>query len=214
MGKGFIIFLNGPSSSGKTAIVKVLQELLEEPFLHVGVDMFYHMMPKRYFGIDPSKDDPAYLGFRWKTSTQDDKTWYDLTPGTIGYRMLNGMHRAIAAIASAGNNIIVDENVIYEGQMEGYLRTLKDFDVLFVGVHCSLDEIERREHERGDRWIGHAKGHYHLTHAFIDEHGSYDLEIDSTNSTPEECAMIIAQHYNDGPAPSSFSILADKGLSK
>jgi chloramphenicol 3-O phosphotransferase len=33
-----IIYLNGPSSSGKTTLIKVLQHVFKEPFLHVGID--------------------------------------------------------------------------------------------------------------------------------------------------------------------------------
>jgi len=33
-----IIYLNGPSSSGKTTLAKALQDVFEEPFLHVGID--------------------------------------------------------------------------------------------------------------------------------------------------------------------------------
>lgn len=196
--------MNGPSSTGKTAIAKELQYLINEPYLHVGVDMFYRMMPRRYFGKDPVESDPAYQGFRWRTVKEGNKIWYDLTPGPIGYRMLEGMYRAIAGLASAGNNLIVDENVIYDGQLEGYLTALQDFEVLFVGVRCSLEEIERREHERGDRHVGHAKGHYHLTHALVDAYGSYDLDIDSTDLTPLECAKMIVKHVESGPPPSEF----------
>lgn len=207
MSKGKIIFLNGPSSAGKTAIIKELQPMLEEPFLHVGVDMFYRMMPQRYFGKDPLEGDPAYEGFRWRTVSEGDQVRYDLTPGPIGYRMLEGMQRAIAAMASAGNNIIVDENVIYEGQMEGYLQVLRGYYVLLVGVYCTLEEIQRRELKRGDRRVGHARGHFHLSHAFVEEFGSYDLCIDTTERTSREGAEIIACHYLEGPAPSAFRTL-------
>jgi chloramphenicol 3-O phosphotransferase len=33
-----IIYLNGPSSSGKTTLAKVFQQVFEEPFLHAGID--------------------------------------------------------------------------------------------------------------------------------------------------------------------------------
>lgn len=207
MTNGKIIFLNGPSSAGKTAIIKELQPILKEPFLHVGVDMFYRMMPLRYFGKDPSEDDPAHKGFRWRTITEGERVRYDLTPGPIGYQMLEGMQSAIAAMASVGNNIIVDENVIYEGQMEGYLKALREYYVLFIGVFCALEEIERRELERGDRRVGHARGHYHLSHKFVEEFGSYDLCIDTTARTPRECAEMIAHHYLEGPPPTAFRAL-------
>mgnify|MGYP003342011459 CR=1 FL=1 len=42
-----IIYLNGPSSSGKTSLVKALQDKLSQPFLHVGVDKIIGMMPAK-----------------------------------------------------------------------------------------------------------------------------------------------------------------------
>jgi chloramphenicol 3-O-phosphotransferase len=37
---GTIILLNGTSSSGKTSVVRALQEVLNEPFLEAGLDKF------------------------------------------------------------------------------------------------------------------------------------------------------------------------------
>ncbi|WP_202798025.1 phosphotransferase-like protein [Rickettsiella massiliensis] len=42
-----IIFLNGVGSVGKTSIAKNLQSILEEAYLHVGVDQFMAMMPEK-----------------------------------------------------------------------------------------------------------------------------------------------------------------------
>ena len=45
---GTIILLNGTSSSGKTSIVKALQDSMEEPYLDMGIDRFIWMLPKRF----------------------------------------------------------------------------------------------------------------------------------------------------------------------
>ncbi len=45
---GKVILINGASSSGKTSILHSLQDLLDEPFLEVGIDKFIWMMPGRY----------------------------------------------------------------------------------------------------------------------------------------------------------------------
>jgi chloramphenicol 3-O phosphotransferase len=204
-----IIFLNGPSSAGKTEIAKELQQILVEPYLHVGVDMFYKMLPRRYFGRDPIQGEPAYQGFRWKTIKKGDEISYDLTPGPIGYKLIFGMQMAVAALASAGNNIILDENVIYKGQLEGYLKVLKVYNVIFVGIRCSIDELRKREKQRGNRHIGHVMGHYHLTHGLVDAKGSYDLDIDTTNKAPIECAERIASFLHTNQLPTAFQQLVD-----
>jgi chloramphenicol 3-O phosphotransferase len=46
-----IIFLNGCSSSGKTTIAKAIQHLSDEPWLLLGIDTFFHMMPSKYVGF-------------------------------------------------------------------------------------------------------------------------------------------------------------------
>jgi chloramphenicol 3-O-phosphotransferase len=40
MSPGMIILLNGASSSGKTSILKDLQDILEEPYVDAGLDKF------------------------------------------------------------------------------------------------------------------------------------------------------------------------------
>jgi chloramphenicol 3-O phosphotransferase len=48
MSAGQIIFLNGASSSGKTAVARALQHILEEPYLLIGVDDAFRMLPERF----------------------------------------------------------------------------------------------------------------------------------------------------------------------
>ena len=45
---GTIVILNGASSSGKTTLLKLLQERLEEPYLNAGIDKFIWMLPERW----------------------------------------------------------------------------------------------------------------------------------------------------------------------
>ncbi len=37
---GNIILLNGTSSAGKTTIAQAIQEVMEAPYLHTGIDQF------------------------------------------------------------------------------------------------------------------------------------------------------------------------------
>jgi chloramphenicol 3-O phosphotransferase len=48
MTSGRIILLNGTSSSGKSSVARALQEVLSEPYLHLGIDTFIAMLPSRY----------------------------------------------------------------------------------------------------------------------------------------------------------------------
>ncbi|MCB0092442.1 MAG: hypothetical protein KDE54_31355, partial [Caldilineaceae bacterium] len=40
-----VIYLNGPSSAGKTSLARALQSLLPGYYLHIGIDMLIEMMP-------------------------------------------------------------------------------------------------------------------------------------------------------------------------
>ena len=87
MTAGRIIFINGTSSSGKTSIVRALQDMLKEPYLEAGIDKFIWMLPARYLDR-PLWDDVLGLA---------DKA------GAEGQTLVHGMHLAIAALSNAGN---------------------------------------------------------------------------------------------------------------
>jgi chloramphenicol 3-O phosphotransferase len=54
-------------------------------------------------------------------------------------------------------------------------------------VHCPLAVAEQREQERGDRIVGTVRGQHALVHTFR----NYDLDVDTSVATPEECAEAI-----------------------
>lgn len=162
-----VIFLNGVSSSGKTSIAKVLQQTLSTPFLHVQLDSFEEMLPDRY---DESGE------FDWPV----------LFP-----RLLSGFHHSIAALATVGNNLIVDHVTVYrEGWHSSLLECaylLMPFRAYLIGVHCPLDELLRREQSRGDRFVGTAARQFERVH----RHSKYDLTIDTSLASAEACAQQI-----------------------
>jgi chloramphenicol 3-O phosphotransferase len=59
--------------------------------------------------------------------------------------------------------------------------------VRFVGLFASLDVLEERERQRGDRRIGLARWQFARVHQDI----TYDLQIDTTTGTPAENAQTI-----------------------
>jgi chloramphenicol 3-O phosphotransferase len=162
-----IILLNGISSAGKTSISKVLQQTMDVPYVQVSIDAFEDMLPDRY-------QEGGWFA------------WEVLFP-----KLLAGFHRSIAALAGAGNHLIVDHVMVYRA---GWASTLADcmdvlepFPVYFVGVHCSLDEANRREQARGNRFIGTAERQFHRVH----RHRLYDVEVDTTHASSEACAEQI-----------------------
>ncbi len=86
---GTILFLNGTSSSGKTSLIKAIQEKFDEPFLDMGLDKFIWMLPKRYF-YRPLWDD--VLG---KANQA----------GQTGHWLIHTMHQTILTNSNLGNYV-------------------------------------------------------------------------------------------------------------
>ncbi|SCB48363.1 phosphotransferase-like protein [Rhizobium multihospitium] len=160
---GRIIFLNGTSSAGKSTLAKALREVLPE-FCYYASDQL------------------ADAGFRALKR--------NAAAGSPGERsrFFDGFHRSIAAFANAGNDLIV-EHIVEEQSWADHLESLlANLDVFWVGVHAPIEEVERRERERGNRYIGEAR--YHLkTHNYC----RYDLEIDTTRPLDTLVALIVEE---------------------
>jgi chloramphenicol 3-O phosphotransferase len=174
---------------------------MEVPYLHTGIDQFLiEHLPKRLIvhsdGIHPATAEGWLAVFR-------DEALSQVRIGPIGYQWITGMYRAIAALAEAGLNVIVDD-VIYDRRvLKAAIQTLPAQQVFFVGIRCPLEVAEGREQARGSRAKGGARTFYDLVH----RHGIYDLEVDSANYSPMECAMQIKRGLQAKPTPSAFSQL-------
>ena len=81
---------------------------------------------------------------------------------------------------------------------------IRGSDADLIGVKCPLEELERREQARGDRQIGFARWQFERVH----QYGSYDLEIDTFQSTPEDCAYQLKSLLLSGKEPEAFRRLA------
>ncbi len=148
---GKIILLNGASSAGKSSLAGVVQARATVPFWHYSMD---HL---KAGGVLPAERIDAG-DFAWSTMRE---------------AFFEGFHRSIAAFAEAGNNILVEHIIEQRAWMDRLLLLLASHDVFFVGLHCPLDELERREVQRGDRRIGDARADHAIAHTF----GEYDLEF-------------------------------------
>ncbi|MFE1596184.1 chloramphenicol phosphotransferase CPT family protein [Nocardia sp. NPDC058705] len=177
---GQVVLLNGASSSGKSSIAQRLLVDLERPFFHMGVDMIGAMRsPSRTHALDSAE------------------------LAAVLRRTRAGFHRAVAAMAGAGNDIIMDHVLSEPWRLRDCLSVMNGIDVVFVGVHCSLDELQRRELQRGDRPIGTAADQIHPVHA----HGIYDLELDTSTDTVEDCSAQITTFLGRTPTNRAFDRL-------
>ncbi len=177
-----IIFLNGTSSAGKTTLAKALQGVLDRPYFHLASDQLVEA------GALPRRREEG-----------GEFAWAEVRP-----RFFAGFHRSLAAYADAGNCLVVDHVLEYAEWLGECTELLAPFDVFFVGVHCPLDELERRERARGDRRIGEAGEHLQVVHTF----SPYDFEVDTSKHSPGENALQIVAARQALPGPGVFRRLS------
>jgi len=174
-----IVLLNGVSSVGKGSVAKALQRVAARPMLHVQMDAFLEMMPPGSFG-DPQGD-------VFETRTEDCKPVTAVHSGPMMDTVLRGMRGAVAAMAAAGNDLVVDEVLWDLEQLADYRRRLAPYAFHAVGLFAPLEVIEQRENQRGDRDLGLARWQYDKVHAGM----TYDLNLDTAAATPDELAAKI-----------------------
>lgn len=174
-----IIFINGTSSSGKTSLLKLLQKKLEEPYLDMGIDRFIWMLPSRYL------DRPLW----------DEVLGKALQAGPLGMTLFSGMHHAIAATASRGNNILADHVLVEKAWVDECAELFANMNAYLIGLTCPLEVLEQREKDRKDRTLGQARLQYDVIHKYV----KYDLELDTSKLTIEECTEKVIERLKFPP---------------
>jgi chloramphenicol 3-O phosphotransferase len=192
-----IIFLNGVSSSGKSSVARALQDAWITPLVHVGVDTFIDMIPARFCG----EGQEARYGLQFVPVQTREGPVVEIRAGPYAKRLFAGMIGTIGALARARNDIIVDEVLFGDDMLREYVRELQGQTVYFVAIHCTLEIVEQRERERGDRFINSAKAQFPLVHGPT---RSYDLELDTSLSSPDQLADAIKEYVTNTPGPQGF----------
>lgn len=172
---GRVILLNGASSSGKTSIGRALQQVLIDPWFLVPVDELGAM-----------RSVPTKVQSEQEVSAMLRRT-------RLGY------HRAVAAMNSVGNDVIMDYPLSEPWRLGDLLDVLDGYTL--VDVRCDAGELERRERTRGDRPVGLANSQA------VFAHDDRDVSVDTTRMTAEECARIIAAEMPRLAAPKAFDRL-------
>lgn len=177
-----IIYLNGPSSSGKTSLVKALQEKLSQPFLHVGIDKIIGMMPAK---LNDWTGGEAPEGFSWKTASDDEgHVLRRIQLGPFAKKISSSLKDVTLTLAKEDHCIIIDDVAFGKEQVDLWREKLRDYPVLWVGINCSLETIEEREQSRGDRILGSGRHQYFHVHEGVE----YDFTVDTSQMSIEQCA--------------------------
>jgi chloramphenicol 3-O phosphotransferase len=158
MQRGNIIVLNGVSSSGKSAFAKVLQAKHPQQYLYMPIDLLND--------ISPPKDSPSY----------NERYTADPMP------ILSAFYSCVKSFSDYGINVIFDV-VFRKSFLNWFLNMFPDSDypVMMVHVTCPIEELRRREKERGDRKIGDGESHL----ALLEPRENYDIVIDTYAETAE-----------------------------
>lgn len=162
---GKIIVINGPSSSGKSTLAKELQRQFEIPFLRYSFDLFLDSQALPMEQIRNGKI-----------------SWESMRPN-----LFSGLQQCLPILAKAGNNIVFDHIIETKEMLHELIHLTAYMDIYFVGLHCSLEELERREIARGNRGSGDARMDFETVHKIT----TYDLEIDSENDLAENAKTLI-----------------------
>jgi chloramphenicol 3-O phosphotransferase len=99
-------------------------------------------------------------------------------------------------MARAGAGVILDQ-VFLQGVVarKRWSEVLEGTQVLWVGVRCDPLVAAARESARGDRVRGMAAKQARLVHQGM----VYDMEIDTTHTSPEDAAQFIINHMIPPP---------------
>jgi len=196
---GQIVILNGTPRSGKSSIATAIQNTFEGVWMNLGVDHFKQMTPERYqpgIGLRPGGERP------------------DLEPLIV--ILYRAMYGAIALHSRMGLNVVVDVGhhdaySVPRGILPNCAQQLTGLPVLFVGVRCPLEVIMER---RRATWpVDNAEGDsvpkpVSLWQQAVHTPGIYDLEVDTSVRSSQECAEAIRQRLENGPPPLAFQRLA------
>jgi chloramphenicol 3-O phosphotransferase len=188
---GSVILLNGTSSAGKSTLANAVQEVMDAPYLHLGIDLFFDALPQRYvarLAPDTAPPPQAHDGLVWVCAESGGRGFRELRVGPAGQRLWSGMRHAAGALARRGNHVILDDVILDHEALVDYVAALDGVPTLFVGVSCPPAVLEVREGARGDRVCGLAAAWLSL----VERHAPpYDVTVDTSTNTPEDGARAI-----------------------
>ena len=173
-----VVVLNGGSSSGKSSIARNLQEVLPGIWLTFGVDTFIDALP--------AGGDSPRAGITFEPD------------GTITFSpehraLERSWYTGLSGIARAGAHLILDEVLLSGRAGQERLRSaFSGVELIWVAVRCDPDVAASREARRLDRVEGMARQQALSVHAGV----VYDVEVDTTHSSTEECVRDIARQLS------------------
>lgn len=174
----------------------IVQETFDGVWMNLGVDVFARQVtPKRYqpgIGLRPGEEA------------------HPLDP--MQPALYAALYGSIAAHSRAGLNVVADVGHHRRDILIDCARRLEGLPALFVGVRCPVDAIMRRRNASAPGVYATGKvddppAPVRLWQSAVHDPGRYDLEVDTSTLSPEECADAIRRRLREGPG-TAFAELA------
>ena len=176
-----------PSCAGKSTLTKAIQALSTEPYLAQSLDGLFAAMPDDWGGDGRH----ALEGFRydWSASPSEGGPGVRrIAYGRVGWSLLQGFHRAVAAFAGAGANVVVDDMLLDLEVLSDWALALEAIPTLLVNVTAPKEELLRREAARQFHPTpGLVAGHFDLHEDIV----AADARIDTSGVAPPEAARAL-----------------------
>ena len=185
--QGKVIILNGTPRSGKSSIASVIQNNFEGVWMNIGVDRIMDMTPEKFqpsIGLRPGGERP------------------DLEP------LIQKLYLAMYKFSLEGLNVVVDighhDGYSVKRKFQQAAQILNGTPAWLIGVRCPIETVMKRRIEswkKGYTPEGKVPTPVALWQQLVHEPGLYDLEVDTSLLTSEECATQVYERVYQGPPP-------------
>jgi chloramphenicol 3-O phosphotransferase len=196
---GQIVVVNGAPRSGKSSIVRAIQETFDGLWMNVGVDVARTTTPPR---AQPG------IGLRPGEAAHPAAPFVPL--------LYAALYESVAAHSRLGLNVVVDVGHHDVEILADSARRLAGLPVLFVGVRCPIEVVMERRRNSVPGSYATAEDDAPVPPPVLrwqsEVHGgwAYDLEVDTSVQSPEECAAAIEQRLAATEPAEAFERLAKR----
>jgi chloramphenicol 3-O phosphotransferase len=187
-----VLFVNGASSAGKTTLVRGVQDLVSEPYMHVGLDHCFAAIPEPWGGGGPGRYSAAGFTYESYIAAYDGLPRTSIVVGPTGAAILAAYRRSLVTLLQRGCRLAIDELLLSDEIGADYLTLLAPYDVQYVLMTADPGCLEKR---CGARNYRPGFGRWSLTAADRLPR-SYDLVLDSSRMSAQECAKQVAASWN------------------